>query len=700
MALNQLNTLLGTVGGLVVPPLIVLAFAAAPLIDCGHRPRLAALPAAIGALALAALTALGLWSDATDADLSKADATAREDAAAAVAAAGAARDEALATFDKALAFAAEPPAEGTEAPPEQAVNYARYMRTYLLYDAKRFGEAGDLGVLLVEKYPNAMGSRQAGMIAMASFQQLAKAGDAAAAKAATEKLQGLARSIAKIWPTEKEGTEALGILVNSAIETKKPQLMIELIDALPAGAASRTSLLGRAGTFLWREVMEQGRADEASRAAPDVVEGWKKKSRGYLDEALKGPPGTGVGLRITAAAALARAQIALDEGDAAAAIAILEAPGSGPWNLVNDAKSDPTIREGSFAEATLTVALRSFIQAEQLDKAQQAMDALEKLAASGNAADASARLTAMYLSMGRELEDQLARLGGGGNVDAEARQKALAILGGFEKFLDGLAKRDKKVSSQIWVATTYLTLGSGKGTGAVVPKSKAEQYLDRAADVYGNLLEKKDDADVARFEPSIRLKMASIYRERGKWNDAQEQIDWILSDAKRQNSLETQVQAAEILQATGESLAASDAAAAEAKFREATTGRGEGPVVIWGWAGIASKIGRQAFAGNDEKSLKARDLFFNARLNQASCLLARSQLPGKSPDQAKDLLTKAEAAVAVTRKMYPDLGGPNVATRFEKLLKEIQKQLGAANPRGFAELDEKATAAAAPAPAN
>jgi quinol-cytochrome oxidoreductase complex cytochrome b subunit len=86
MALNQLNALLGTIGGLVVPPLIVLAFAAAPLIDRGRRPRLAALPASIGALALAALTALGLWSDASDADLLKADTTAREDAASALSA--------------------------------------------------------------------------------------------------------------------------------------------------------------------------------------------------------------------------------------------------------------------------------------------------------------------------------------------------------------------------------------------------------------------------------------------------------------------------------------------------------------------------------------------------------------------------------------------------------------------------------------
>jgi hypothetical protein len=245
------------------------------------------------------------------------------------------------------------------------------------------------------------------------------------------------------------------------------------------------------------------------------------------------------------------------------------------------------------------------------------------------------------------------------------------------------------------VATTYLTLGSGKGTGAVVPKAKAEQYLGRAADVYRQLLDKKDDPDVAKFEPSIRLKIASISRERGKWDEAQEQIDWILSDAKRQNSLETQVQAAEILQASADALAATDAAAAEAKFREAATGRTGGPVVIWGWSGIANKVGRQAFAGSDDKALRARDLFFTARLNQSACLLARAQLPGKAPDKARELLSKAESAIGMTRKMYPDLGGPAFQSRFEKQLKDVQKQQGSSNPRGFDELDEKAAAAAA-----
>jgi hypothetical protein len=39
-----------------------------------------------------------------------------------------------------------------------------------------------------------------------------------------------------------------------------------------------------------------------------------------------------------------------------------------------------------------------------------------------------------------------------------------------------------------------------------------------------------------------------------------------------------------------------------------------------------------------------------------------------------------------------------LAARYEKVLKDIQKKQGTVNPRGFAELDEQAAAAAAATP--
>jgi hypothetical protein len=605
-----------------------------------------------------------------------------DEAAAMVTQAAADRDAAAKMFEEALEMAKD---GGQD---EAAMNVARYMLTFLSYDARRFREAATLGSLLAEQYPNAMGSRQAAMIAMASWQQLARQPDAAGGEDPKARLLALARTVSAVWPTEPEGAEAFGILASAAFEARNADDIVAAIEAVPAESPKRASLLQRGGTALYREVQEQGRMEPGVGAPPETVAVWKQKAREFLDAGLAGPAATGQALKVQVAAALARCQIALDDGNPKLAIDLLEKPGFGPWTVVSDPQADPSLREGAFAEAVLTVALRSFIQGESLEKAQQAMDKLEALAGEGD--EASARLTAMYFQMGRELQEQLGRIGSG----PDAAAKAAPVLGGFEKFLDGLAKRDPKVASQIWVATTYLTLGSQQGTGAVVAQDKARQYLDRAAEVYGSLLGRKGDPQIAKFEPSIRLKMASIYEELGRFDEAQKQIEWILSDPKRQNSLETQWQAAALLEATGKSLADKDAAAAEAKLREAAAGRSAGTVAVWGWGGIANKLSRPAFSGSDDKALKAREQFFQARLNLAACLFARSQLPGKG-EAAKELRQKAESSISTTRKMYPEMGGEASRARFEKLLKDIQKADGKSSPPGFAELDERS----APAPA-
>jgi hypothetical protein len=370
-------------------------------------------------------------------------------------------------------------------------------------------------------------------------------------------------------------------------------------------------------------------------------------------------------------------QIAIEDGDMKLAGEILENPAYGPWKVVQT--GGPDFATGALAEGGLTVALRYFIQNEQVENAQQAMEQLEKTAGD------PAKLTSLYLSMGRDLQGQLEALASQAK-EPGVKERAGKVLTGFESFLDKLAARDERIASQMWVATTYMSLGSGKGTGAVVPKDKAQGYLDRAASVYARLL-KKGGEEIAKYEPSIRLRMAGIFRERGKFDEAQEQIDWILADAKRQNSLDTQVQAAELLQAAAALAATADPSKADGLLREATVGRKAGTSVIWGWGGIANKLSKQVGSGG-----KAEELYYEARMNIARCMLDRALLAGKPADKKTELLTSAKKAISVTRKLYPALGGDSTEKRFEKLLKDIQKAQGLPQ-RGFEELDEQEAAA-------
>jgi hypothetical protein len=621
-------------------------------------------------------------------------------AALARAAAVTARDEAMAKLEEALRLAgiAEPLAadpavdDALQDAPIDDINQARYLLTYLLYDGQRFEESARLGRLLVDRYPNAKGARQAAKIAMAAWQQAGLQADGEARSQAQKNAADLAAAVMRVWPNEAESADAAVIALGAA---RDPAAMVAIIGQVPATAPRRAEVLFRAGTALWREVQEARRSDEAVRPDEGSIEAWKTASRQALDDGLASLAEaadlpTGSLATLSVAAAVSRVQIAMDDDDTAKALAVLEQPVFGPWTLW--AGKQPVVQQGSLAEATLTLALRLFIQTEEFEKAQQAMSGLEQVAGQGE--EAAARLNAMYFAMGRDLQAQLEHFAVGAAAgDQQARAKGEKVLGGFETFLDRVAARDQKTSSQFWVANTFLALGSGQGLGAIVPKSKSDRYLQRAADVFGKLLGNTVDPDVARFEPGIRLRMANIYQELRQWDEAQQQIDWILADPKRQNSLDSQIQAAELLQARAAAAAqAGDSDTADSLLREAAGGRRGEPVTIWGWGNIANRLARQGLAGNDTRAQQARNSYFNARLQVVECLLARARLPGKETAK-KDRLAMAETAITMTRKLYPDLGGPSMEKRFEQLLKQIQRELGEANPQGFAALDQPKPAA-------
>jgi len=603
----------------------------------------------------------------------------QEEAATALEAAAVERGRALEALRRAL--------ERGDGVPADDLNRARSLLTYLLYDARRLHDAAAMGTLLAERYPNAKGARQSAKIAMASWQQLGRDGPAPWRAAAKARCADLAALIMRTWPKESESAEAAQIAVASAAESHDADRLVTIIADVPRDTPKGAEVLLRAGGALWREVVERRRLPEDVRPSAEALAAWKGRAIDGLDAGLAAPPAAGPVSPAAVAGGLARCQIAIEDGDQALAAKLLEHPSWGGWTYL--ASGDPGAASGPLAENAATVALRFFIQSQQLDKAQQAFDKLETVAGTGP--EATAKLTNMYLAMGRDLQGQLEALAAAqGDATAEPPAAALGILAGFEKFLEGVAKRDPKVASQMWVATTYLSLGSGSGSGSIVPRAKASAYLARAAEVYEKLLTGSGNAaagadDLARFVPSIRLKLASVYRELGRWDEALGHVDWILSDPKRQNSLDAQIQAAELLQAAGEK--ATDGAASARFLREAIAGRKSQGGVAWGWGGIANRLARQAA---DPKAVDARAKFFAARLNVVRCRLALLSKPGQ--DRAK-LLQMAFNDVAVTYRLYPDLGGDAFRAQFDALLKQIQKERGETTPRGLAELDETPVAA-------
>ena len=607
------------------------------------------------------------------------------DAAAAAERVAQARDQALAAMQAALALG-----EQDATADQAAVNQARSILAFLHYDAGRFADAAALGTTLVQDHPNAAASRQAARVALASLQALAAKPDAEA----QARLRDLATLVIARWNDGPEAADATTVLVNLAIEGHDADALVALVEGMSPAMQRRPELLLRAAVGLRQE------ADRLRKSGGDAgrVAACTATAKRAIDEALPAIEAAGslpsATARVVVSAALARAQMALADGAQPLALTLLTNPVYGPWTVVSSG-SDPGLTQGPLATSALTVALSVFVESQRFDDAQKAMALLEQAAGTGG--EASARLTGMVQALGRSLQERLDQLATAGGTDAAAQ--AAPLLAGFESFLDGVAKRDPTTAAQLWVATTYQTLGSG--TSGVVPRAKAGPYLDRAATAYGRLLERlgpagqpeAEAAELRRFEPTVRLKIASLSRERGKWDAAQEQIDTLLADPQRQNWLEAQVEAAELLLAAGRAAkAAGDAADADARLLQAAGGRKTTPV-IWGWSGIANKLSRQAFAGTDPKALQARELFFQARLKVAEALLLRAELKTEAAEKAQ-ALQAAETSIAMTRKLYPDLGGAAQQQRFEKLLKAVQTAQG--KPAGgFAALDAPA---AAPAP--
>jgi hypothetical protein len=338
-------------------------------------------------------------------------------AAVAKAAAGTARDGTIAKLEEAMKLAgiakplAADPADddALQDASIDEINHARYLLTYLLYDGQRFAESASLGRLLVERYPNAKGGRHAAKIAMACWQQAVQKAEGDARSAASKQAADLAGIVMRVWPGEAESADLAVAAIGVA--ARDPEAVVSIIGQVPAASPRRGEVLFRAGAALWRDVQEARRGDEGTRPDDKSIEAWKVAARQSLDEALAGladanamPAGPLASL--IEIGALSRVQIAMDDDDNKKALAVLEHPVYGPWTLV--AANDPLVQQGALAEATLSLALRLFIQAEKFDDAQKAMEGLKKVA---GLEEASAKLTAMCLSMGRDLQSQLEQLG-------------------------------------------------------------------------------------------------------------------------------------------------------------------------------------------------------------------------------------------------------------------------------------------------
>jgi tetratricopeptide (TPR) repeat protein len=559
-------------------------------------------------------------------------------------------------FKLALALADKGPVK--ERPEVKDVNSVRYFLCFLYYDRGEYYDSAVLGDYLARRYPETMEGRQGARIMLASFVKLFQDSKQPDKSFEIGHIQETAEYITKHWPKEDEAEDAALTLLNFAIQQRELDKALEYLNQIPETSPRRGTSELRAGQALWATYLKAAQAPADERSSTAELERTRTLAEKTLAAGIERLKKAGEVTPTIVGAMLSLAQIYLDQNDNDKTIATLEEPTLGPLTLVK-AKDASTAREG-FAVETYKTALRAYVGKQDVKGAKKMMDALEKAVSKSGDAKAGETLTQIYISLGRELQQQLERLRKGGQ-----KKELEAVSTAFETFLSRIISRGEgnSYSSLSWVAETFYSLATGFDDGSAEVSAKAKAYYGNAVKAYEQILARaaKDTAFLPNVESlvGIRLRMAVCERRLGDYDAAVKLIADVLKD--RPTMLTAQIEGAETYCARG---------ATEKEFYNKAIVGGEpnkaGDNIIWGWGKLAKMT---------QDNPKFEDTFYQARLKIAESRYHYG-LKVKDKEKRKTFVDKAKKDLWLTYKLYPNLGGANSYAQYDRLLKQIQENLG------------------------
>lgn len=568
-----------------------------------------------------------------------------------------ARDRALELFHRALELrAADTPIDD--------VNTARYYLCYLNYQRGEYYDAAVLGEFLARKYPTAAGARPCVKIAMAAYLQAYNAAAKDNRQFERDHMLALADYVTRRFAGEADADDAWIVLIVLAANEQQLNKVVEYLEKIPAESPRRGEAELKAGQAMWTAYLAAA-GSEAERRPPQAeLDRMLKQAQETLARGLdrmRKQMQSGVAPDYTlVAAALSLAQIYVGADEAAKAVALLEDPEVGPVAIV--AAKNPLAEQGNFATETYKIALRAYVATQALDKAEKMMNDLEALIAKSGDAQGVEMLTRIYITLGRELEEQVAIL----RKENKAAQLD-RVTAGFKLFLDRISAREKgnTFNSLNWVAETFYRLASGYEVDGKETPVKAREYYQKAAAVDEKIMATAQ-ADPAFVRPEamfgVKLRMARCQRRAGDYKLAIDSLVEILSE--KPMLLDVQKEAAYTYQEWGkkkqEYYTLAIAGAHKAKDE-----RGQQSNIIWGWSRLADMTRRNA---------KFQDVFHEARYNLATCYLLQARQQSEADKQI--LLDRAEGSIKIVARLRPDMGGSEWSRKYDLLLRTIQVEAG------------------------
>jgi tetratricopeptide (TPR) repeat protein len=602
------------------------------------------------------------------------------------------KDRALYYFDYALRLADEKSSIDD-------LNLIRYLLCYLKFTDGHYYESVVLGEFIARRYPASSGARPCAKIALAGYLKLYTENKTNDKDFESAKIVDVADYIVKTWPDQPEAEEALNTLIPFMIKERQLDRARDYLAKIPLDSKFRGAAELKMGQALWsnylegmREIREwetgEGNPPEAAEIAKHKkdLETLKTEARDTLANGVKRmQAGAEIGL-VEASAVLSLAQIYVDTNEAAKAVALLEDPKIGTLTLVK--RNDPAVERDPIPDETFKTALRAYISSlaakgatpEQttatIDKAKGIMAELKNRM--GSTKEGQTKLVTIYVSLARDLQRQM---------DYAPPEAKSALGAGFKVFLDQVGSDASELNVLTWVAETYRGMGESFISDGKVSE-EGRKYLEEASKIYGRILDlgKKDKNFLSETqELQIRLSLAKTLRSMGKFVEAMNAFEEMLKENSMM--LPVQIEAAKTYQQMA-ALWKSDEKQLWKHYAFAIVGARpdqskRGKNVIWGWGEIAR------MTANDKRFT---DAFHEARYNLALCRY-RMALGTKDAAKREKAMKQARSDIAITRGLFPDLGGDKWEKQYDKLFKDIQKQLGE-KPVGLTALDTNKTASA------
>ena len=464
------------------------------------------------------------------------------------------------------------------------LNVIRYCLAYLYWAAEDYYDAAVLGEFLARRYCEGPHAQHGAEIAMKAYARLCgEASPRDDRKFEAARMTAMADFITHRWPHSPVADEAWMMRIRTAMGKRDSAKALDCLARIADDSPRRGDAELMTGQALWNVYLEAARLPEAQQPTKDEMTKTISTARKLLEDGvarLRKPVDAGGEVSYSAAAgSLALAQVCLQMGEGAKAVQWIDDAKIGAHTLAK--AENKAVDRGNFRVEAFKAALRAYVATQQLDKAEQAMNGLEKAG--------GVNVARIYVSLGRQLEESFKRLRAEGDDKAAAKAAR-----GFEFFLTRLAARpaaESTFGTLYWVAETFMTLGDSLASSDGKPPPEAMSTTRRPPQSTRRF-SMPCEAD-PKFAPQpgaiavIQIRLARCLRSQREFEKAMQVLVELLKT--RETVLEAQREAAYTYQAWGEDEPGYYILAIRGGHK---VERKDGSVsyLVWGWGEIARKV--------------------------------------------------------------------------------------------------------------